>query len=343
MTPEAMYRGGREASERSDGVSAPPSPKPRLTICPYCGCRSRSLTACETCRGKFDPLSRQATQNAMGPWFIRDEVNPYRPGCSYETLARMVARGTVTAETVIRGPSSRQFWTLARWCPGVAHLLGVCHSCQRRVDPVATGCDACGASFRAPTDRQALGLGEVRLVPGRGEPSGAEFRAGEGAPPAPGVAGEARAGEGVGVDPRAVRLERELRAARRWRTVWGAACLLLVLAIAAVWVAGRLDLGNGAIGRWIGAGGSAEAPRRADARPGDDAPPIAVPRVPRVEESEPASAPGDSGAGPGEAVEDQRPGGGEASTPAAPGAGEGAGSVASETRLKALEALRRLR
>ncbi|MBZ0172102.1 MAG: hypothetical protein K8E66_06965, partial [Phycisphaerales bacterium] len=126
----------------------PPTPKPKLTICPYCGARSRGLGACDSCRGKFDPLSRQATQNAMGPWFVRDDASPHRPGCSYETLVRLVTRGRVTVDSVIRGPSSRQFWTLARWCPGVAHLLGVCHSCQRGVDPNDPACGGCGASFR---------------------------------------------------------------------------------------------------------------------------------------------------------------------------------------------------
>ena len=45
---------------------------------------------CEECGGLFEPLSRQATQISMGPWYIRDRNNPYRPGCSYEVLLKQI-------------------------------------------------------------------------------------------------------------------------------------------------------------------------------------------------------------------------------------------------------------
>ncbi len=259
MTPESIHPTVEDTGDAVGGP-VPPTPKPKLTICPYCGSRSRSLAACESCRGKFDPLSRQATQNAMGPWFIREEANPHRPGCSYETLVRLVARGSVTGETVIRGPASRQFWTLARWCPGVAHLLGHCHSCQRPVDPVAPACEACGASFRVHGDRQTLGLGEVRFVPGRAEARGesaigaAEDRVGG--------PGENRARDvgAAGIDPRVLRLERELRGARRWRALWFAVCCVGLLGVGGVLVGQRLDLGRGVLGRWLGRGEGAGGP-----------------------------------------------------------------------------------
>lgn len=236
----------------------PPSPKPKLTICPYCGSRSRSLAACDACGGKFDPLSRQATQNAMGPWFVRDGSSPYRPGCAYETLVRLIERGAITGDSVIRGPSSRQFWTLARWCPGVAHLLGICHSCQQPADPLDSVCGNCGAAFRAASNRQQLGLGEVRFLPGRGSPADesdletTDYRISE-------PAGErhiepaAATGPAPVVNPRSARLERELRRARRWRTVWCVAFCATVLLAAGVFVLRALDLDAGPIGRWMAA------------------------------------------------------------------------------------------
>ena len=232
--------------------SSPPTPKPRVTICPYCGSRSRSLAACESCRGKFDPLSRQATQNAMGPWFIRDEDNPYRPGCSHETLVRLIQRGEVRLDTVLRGPASRQFWTLARWCPGVAHLLGVCHSCQRAVEPEALRCAACGASFRQVSDRQRLGLGEVRFVPGRGEAVAAAPEAAlVGVETAGGDSPESGEDGAPVIDPRVLRLERELRRARRWRMAWCFGCALLAAGVAGVLLFRALDLEAGPVGRWL--------------------------------------------------------------------------------------------
>jgi hypothetical protein len=114
----------------------------------------------------MDPLSRQASQNAMGPWFIRDEAAPFRPGCSYETLQGLIAKGRVSAASVLRGPSTRQFWTRATSVPGVAHLLGECHACHGPAEAGEANCRRCGASFDSQTDRQAMGLAPVRLLPG---------------------------------------------------------------------------------------------------------------------------------------------------------------------------------
>lgn len=156
------------APSRSPVLSRPrPTPKPRIELCPYCGRESVNTTRCSTCGGQFDALSKQATQNAMGPWWLREGEKPLRPGCSYDTIKGMVGRGTITAETVLRGPTTRQFWTRARRVPGVAHLLGMCHSCQREVAPDAFMCAACGASFVTETDRQHLGLSPVALLPGQ--------------------------------------------------------------------------------------------------------------------------------------------------------------------------------
>lgn len=153
-----------------DDSRAMPTPMPSFVICPYCGHESPNHTRCDRCRGLMDPLSRQASQNAMGPWFIRDEAAPFRPGCSYETLRSLIAKGRVTRSSVIRGPSTRQFWTRAVSAPGVAHLLGECHACHARVTADFERCPSCGASFACATDRQSLGLAPVRLLPGHAAP-----------------------------------------------------------------------------------------------------------------------------------------------------------------------------
>jgi RNA polymerase subunit RPABC4/transcription elongation factor Spt4 len=147
-----------------------PSPKLRSLVCPYCGTITPDSGRCSACSGRFDPLSRQATQNQMGPWSIRDDRLPYRPGCTYETIARLVDQRKISAETILRGPSTRQFWTLARHTPGVAHLLGICHSCQTQVSAGGFACPVCHASFTTERDRQHLGLGPSRPLPGQGLP-----------------------------------------------------------------------------------------------------------------------------------------------------------------------------
>ncbi len=142
-----------------------------MVLCTYCGSLSVSTNRCSNCNGHFDMLSRQRTQNAMGPWFIRDQVNPFRPGCSYDTLRRMVTRGKVRPDTIMRGPTTRQFWSFARNTPGVAHLLGACHACHAEVDPNAVACPDCNASFIIGNDRQNLGLAPYQMLPGDSDPA----------------------------------------------------------------------------------------------------------------------------------------------------------------------------
>lgn len=166
-----------------------PSPRPRRPtqprgiLCPYCGRVSTAGKRCSACGGFFDPLSRQATQNSMGPWFIRDEAAPFRPGCSYETLSELVRRGKVQTGTVIRGPTTRQFWNLAGRTPSVANLLGQCHNCRREVNPDAAACPACAAPFTPEMDRQHLGLAPVHLLPGQAPPESIVAAAGSPIPP----------------------------------------------------------------------------------------------------------------------------------------------------------------
>lgn len=134
----------------------------KLVICPYCGEAQPIGGCCRACGGLFESLSRQATHNAMGPWFVRDPDRPFRPGCSYETLIQMIERGQVTKYSIVRGPTTRQFWTVARHVPGVAHLLGYCHACDGRVDPGDHGCPHCGVPFGAYLDRNFLGLPDIQ-------------------------------------------------------------------------------------------------------------------------------------------------------------------------------------
>lgn len=139
--------------------------KTKALICPYCGDTQPVAESCRACGGLFEPLSRQATHNEMGPWFIRSEDRPFQPGCSYETLIKLIERGQITKFTILRGPTTKQFWTIARRVPGVSHLLGFCHNCDASVDVGDHGCHACGVPFGAYLDRNYLGLPEIRPMP----------------------------------------------------------------------------------------------------------------------------------------------------------------------------------
>ncbi|MEQ8770645.1 MAG: hypothetical protein RIB60_09060 [Phycisphaerales bacterium] len=154
-------------AQTENGTRPPPTPQPRAVICPYCGHVSGDTVRCARCAGRFDPLSRQATQNAMGPWSFIDPAVPTRAGCSYETLRSLVERGIVRSDSIVRGPSTRQFWMRATRVPGVAHLLGICHNCQEPARPDDYACASCGAVFEVDRDRQHLGVGPIRLIAGQ--------------------------------------------------------------------------------------------------------------------------------------------------------------------------------
>lgn len=145
-------------SSTNEATHSSSSGRSRVVLCPYCGNTQQREDRCEVCGGLFEPLSRMATQIAMGPWYIRDKAHPFRPGFSFKTLLKMIDNGRINATTIIRGPSTHQFWSVARNTPGVAHLIGYCHHCGDRVQKDQESCDRCGAGFRFHFQRDHLGL-----------------------------------------------------------------------------------------------------------------------------------------------------------------------------------------
>ncbi|MEM9416004.1 MAG: hypothetical protein AAGA29_11100 [Planctomycetota bacterium] len=130
----------------------------KLVLCPYCGHAQYGGDRCQDCGGLFEPLSRRATQIAMGPWYIRNKSNPFKPGCCYDIVKRMAETGKIKPTTVMRGPTTKQFWSIARNVPGVAHLVGYCQSCNAHVSPNEPKCPKCDALFGEPRGRNELGL-----------------------------------------------------------------------------------------------------------------------------------------------------------------------------------------
>ena len=86
--------------------------------------------------------------------------------CSSD-LIQQIVRGRITVNNVLRGPTTRQFWMKAGRVPGVAHLLGICHSCNTAIPPGVESCPTCHVGFVIESSRQTLGLGPVLLVPGQ--------------------------------------------------------------------------------------------------------------------------------------------------------------------------------
>ncbi|MFM7051926.1 MAG: hypothetical protein ACKOYN_07330, partial [Planctomycetota bacterium] len=137
---------------------SPAMTAPHALICPYCSEPQPPAHACRQCGGQFDAWSLHATANDMGAWYIRDPKRPHFVGFGYEALLVAIRAGEVGRDAVVRGPTTGQFWTLARRVRGIAHLFGRCHACQAPVNEDKPVCTACGAGPEVGLDRNQLGL-----------------------------------------------------------------------------------------------------------------------------------------------------------------------------------------
>ena len=100
----------------------------------------------------------------MGAWFVRDSKRPHFVGYSYDTLVAAIRTGEVGRDSIVRGPSTRQFWTVARRAAGLAHLFGRCHACHGPVTQEKPECADCGAGRLDWQDRNYLGLPPIETI-----------------------------------------------------------------------------------------------------------------------------------------------------------------------------------
>lgn len=271
--------------------------RPAAVLCPYCGKVTPRAARCANCRGLLDPLSRQATQNSMGPWFVRDPANPFRPGCSYATIKDLAARGRIKPDTIIRGPTTHQFWSLAKRTPGVSQLVGLCYACQEEVEPSDEICRFCGVSFEVDLNRQHLGLAPIHLLPGQAAPEAiADATAADEVDAAAETVGKMPGSAIPAIDDSAERLLR--RAAGRIRSQRILLALLSLLAFSAFALVGvivaehRLGQSRPVSDFLLGASGEAPAPP-AEAGPGPGSP-RETPASPDLQSAGPGTGAGTS-------------------------------------------------
>ena len=139
-------------------------PVQRILLCPYCGERQPPAQECRACGGCFDEWSLKATQNDMGCWFVRDSRRPHFVGFSHEALVGAIRAGEIGMNAIVRGPTTRQYWTIARRVPGLAHFFGRCYACQAPVTEATPRCAQCGGEPPAIFDRNQFGLGAIDRV-----------------------------------------------------------------------------------------------------------------------------------------------------------------------------------
>ena len=135
-----------------------PMAKQRILACPLCGETQYEQSVCKQCAARLDPDGLLLAEASFGPWYLRDEDQPFSPGMTYDILIRKVRDGVIENYTLLRGPTTRQLWKVANRVPGIAHLLGRCHACREHIDPKSLSCTTCGEAFGGYRDRNNLGL-----------------------------------------------------------------------------------------------------------------------------------------------------------------------------------------
>ncbi len=134
-----------------------PAPRYGVHVCPFCGAsRGDPADACPKCTMRDTPATRAATAERLGPWFVLQTRSPSAPGMRLDTLRLLAKKGHVTRRSVLRGPTTGQFWTFAERARGVAREFGLCHACGADVRPTADRCPRCNEDQRPPADPEAL-------------------------------------------------------------------------------------------------------------------------------------------------------------------------------------------
>ncbi len=126
------------------------------TVCPFCGLIKEDAQACPRCTMQDTPATRQATAARIGPWYVLQTRNPSAPGMKFATLAALVERGQVTAKSVVRGPTTGQFWKLAGQVKGLSRQFGLCYSCGGQVEKNDNLCPHCRRLQEPPINPDVL-------------------------------------------------------------------------------------------------------------------------------------------------------------------------------------------
>lgn len=176
-------------------------------VCPFCGTtRETDLGPCQQCSLEDTPSTRNATRTKLGPWYVLQSRNPSAPGMNFATLLTLVQKSRVTARSVIRGPTTGQFWKHAAKVKGISREFGLCWNCGGDVAKTARACPSCKRLQEPPLNPDVLlELGESatddlaeqmwaeeapeRITPSNGNGGNNGYRPGSPAAPSAGTPG----------------------------------------------------------------------------------------------------------------------------------------------------------
>jgi hypothetical protein len=148
---------GMESAHASPGAQQIRRALRGKTVCPFCGSqRDSDVGPCMHCSLEDTPTTRSATRSKLGPWYVLQSRNPSAPGMNFATLMILVQKGRVTARSVLRGPTTQQFWRHAAKVKGVSREFGLCWNCGGDVAKNARACSTCKRLQEPPLNPDVL-------------------------------------------------------------------------------------------------------------------------------------------------------------------------------------------
>jgi hypothetical protein len=126
-------------------------------VCPFCGTLAINADdLCTRCGMQNTPVTRKATIDRMGPWFVLQSRNPAAPGMKFNTLKALAAKGRIRSRSVVRGPTTDQLWTFASQVRGLSRELGICWTCSAEIPKTSVSCPHCAALQEVPANPDVL-------------------------------------------------------------------------------------------------------------------------------------------------------------------------------------------
>ncbi len=128
-------------------------PTAESVVCPFCAhVRADAAGSCPKCTMEDTATTRRSTGERIGPWFVLQRRNPTAPGLRLSVLLTLARRGHVTPKSIVRGPTTGQFWRYAAQVKGLSRVFGLCWHCGAGVSPDAATCPRCKSAQEIPDD-----------------------------------------------------------------------------------------------------------------------------------------------------------------------------------------------
>lgn len=127
--------------------------------CVYCGRMiDRDCERCPECKTSYSIAVRRASREIEGDWFYLEARNPSNRGVDLRTMLKLIDKGRLRPDSVIRGPATNQDWMYAAEAPIISKYLGNCPHCFASVTADQEFCSTCGRSLDELPGRLRPGL-----------------------------------------------------------------------------------------------------------------------------------------------------------------------------------------